>query len=270
MSSSTVVAADAAPTPATKRLRAAAGLARDVAVAVGICAALIAGVQFLLISTIGTSSEVVLDGAGTGVHRVAVADRFGVHWALGVTADSRRSNSDGALTTDQQLSAADGWVAACEVLETLEFFDLEGVAGCLAAQPTPSFGERHTGFSSGLAEALGSVTSLVDITGDVTVAATGQITILDPGHFAAEFGNTTGWVLAIGGAEQKLAAAESLDAHVLFVPTENLSEFEEAAASSGAAVRIVAVSTVLDAVVELCDISRTEFCGEVLARFGRQ
>ena len=102
------------------------------------------------------------------------------------------------------------------------------------------------------------------------VAATGEVSVLPGDHMGAQFGNETGWVSAIGGVEHKLAAADRLGADVLFVPEANGYEFDDEVAATGAELKIVAVSTVMDAVVELCDLSRTSPCEDVLALFGRQ
>lgn len=208
----------------------------------------------------GTASEVLLDGGHTGVYRLAVRTELhtpGTEEAARVV----RSDYSGALTDDQRSTQARGWEAACLALRHLEAIGDEDARRCLDEERRPAVGvsSQTTGPSAGLAEALAAATRHVELLdGTFTVAATGELrwsTWADPRTGAPV---AVAEVHPIGGVRHKAAAAAAAGVDVLVVPAGNAEEFAAHLPAGGP--ELVAVTTVHDAIFEVCWRTTTADC----------
>lgn len=237
---------------------------RRVAFAACVVAALIAGV--LVGAHIGSerrrgaASEVLLDSKSTGVFRLAVVS--------GARGPHRVVPSDhlGAKTADQQHSVDIGWGAACSVWRYFGVLGVDTAYSCATttARPPVSFAGGGTGLSSGLADTLAFADWHFEITGDIRVAATGEVRVRADESMRDPDGSVfvSATVHDVGGIAEKVAAAVAANADVLLVPQTNAAEAARGVERLGADLEVVGVSYVSQAVHEVCARSLTEVCRE--------
>lgn len=194
--------------------------------------------------------DVLADADGALFDLQAVADR------LGTGASVRLRVLDSGVPRDVMLTAVDPHDPLAGLVLDGKPASVLPVPGS-AASPSPwldlqpDLGTSDvSGPSAGLLLGLADVDELTsgDLTGGKVVAATGEIT-------------AWGEVLGVGGYEQKIQAAVRKGADVILVPA---ADAEWVRRFAPADVRIIGVSTLVQAVWELCGLGGTSsLCGNV-------
>lgn len=211
---------------------------------------------------VGFATDITVDGVPSGVYRLSVGSP-GVT-ELATAAKVHDATYHGPLTGDQVASEAAGWAAACALWTDLGVFGVDQGLTCATATDRPALGHAGmaSGPSAGLAHALVFADWHFDITGDVAVAATGEV------HTTAVTNPETGAVThstgvhPIGGVAEKTAAAAEAGVDLLVVPVDQALEFFAAVADLGVSIDVVAAPTLTSAVYAVCARSRTEVCVE--------